>query len=78
MSGAVYQQLREQLHYLTLSAAAEQLAIQLEGAQKSRPSYTQFLHDLLAVEVESVFELIAPGAPTTPVQGGPGRFGSWE
>ena len=51
MADTVYQQLREHLHYLGLRAAADQLAPALEHAEKTRPGYTQFLHDLLATEV---------------------------
>ncbi len=46
-----YQQLRSHLAYLKLAAAAEQLPAALEAAEKDKPGYTQFLHDLLAVEV---------------------------
>ena len=52
MSGdTVYQQLREHLHYLGLRAAADTLAPALELAERDKPGYTQFLHDLLATEV---------------------------
>lgn len=51
MSENVYQQLRSQLSYLKLPAVAERLAGALEDAQQQKPSYTRFLHDLLAVEV---------------------------
>ena len=47
----IYQQLRGHLAYLKLTAAAEQLAPALEAAERDRPGYTQFLADLLAVEV---------------------------
>jgi DNA replication protein DnaC len=50
----VYQQLREHLHYLGLRAVADQLAPALETAERERPGYTQFLHDLLAHEVAAV------------------------
>jgi hypothetical protein len=50
---SVYQQLRSHLAYLRLGAAAEQLAAALEDAQKRKPSYTNFLERLLAVEVEA-------------------------
>jgi DNA replication protein DnaC len=49
----VYQQLRSHLAYLRLAAAAEQLAMALEDAEKRKPSYTRFLERLLAVEVEA-------------------------
>jgi DNA replication protein DnaC len=48
---ATYQQLRGHLAYLKLTAAAEQLPTALEHAEKTKPGYTQFLHDLLDVEV---------------------------
>ena len=54
MADTVYQQLREHLHYLGLRAAADQLAPALEHAETSKPGYTQFLHDLLAAEVQAV------------------------
>ena len=50
---ATYQQLRGHLAYLKLAAAAEQLPTALEAAEKSKPGYTQFLHDLLETEVEA-------------------------
>jgi DNA replication protein DnaC len=50
----VYQQLREHLHYLGLRAAADQLAPALETAERDKPGYTQFLHDLLDHEVTAV------------------------
>ena len=50
---ATYQQLRGHLAYLKLTAAAEQLPAALEAAEKTKPGYTQFLHDLLDVEVEA-------------------------
>jgi DNA replication protein DnaC len=49
----VYQQLRSHLAYLRLGAAAEQLAVVLEDADKRKPSYTRFLEQLLAVEVDA-------------------------
>ena len=51
MSDRVYHQLREHLAYLKLPALAEQLAQSLQQAQTDKPSYTRFLHDLLAVEI---------------------------
>ena len=53
---ATYQQLRGHLAYLKLAAAAEQLPAALEAAEKTKPGYTQFLHDLLDVEVEATRE----------------------
>lgn len=50
---AVYQRLREHLAYLKLPSAAEALATKLDRAQKQKPSYTAFLEDLLAVEVQA-------------------------
>jgi DNA replication protein DnaC len=46
-----YQQLRGHLAYLKLTAAADQLAPALEAAEREKPGYTQFLHDLLKTEV---------------------------
>jgi len=54
MADTIYQQLREHLHYLGLRAAADTLAPALEAAERDKPGYTQFLHDLLATEVQSV------------------------
>jgi DNA replication protein DnaC len=54
MAETVYQQLRAHVHDLRLSAIAEQLARALEQAERDKPSYTQFLHDLLAHEVQAV------------------------
>ncbi|MGH2782006.1 MAG: hypothetical protein ACRDLA_11495, partial [Thermoleophilaceae bacterium] len=51
MSDRVYHKLREQLAYLKLGAVAEQLAGALEAAERDKPGYTRFLHDLLDVEV---------------------------
>ena len=48
---ATYQQLRGHLAYLKLAAAAEQLPAALEAAERDKPGYTHFLHDLLDVEV---------------------------
>ena len=50
---ATYQQLRGHLAYLKLAAAAEHLPGALESAERDKPGYTQFLHDLLAVEVSA-------------------------
>lgn len=54
--GATYQELRSHLAYLKLAAVAEQLPGALQQAEKSKPSYTQFLHDLLDVEVTATEE----------------------
>ncbi len=53
---STYQRLRSHLHYLKLSAAAEQLPAALEQAEQGKPSYTQFLHDLLDIEVKATEE----------------------
>jgi DNA replication protein DnaC len=50
---ATYQQLRSHLAYLKLAAAAEQLPAALQAAERDKPGYTQFLHDLLDVEVNA-------------------------
>jgi DNA replication protein DnaC len=47
----IYQQLRGHLSYLKLAATADALAPALEAAEREKPGYTQFLHDLLATEV---------------------------
>jgi DNA replication protein DnaC len=48
---ASYQQLRSHLAYLKLAAVAEQLPAALEAAERDKPGYTQFLAELLDVEV---------------------------
>lgn len=53
---ASYQQLRSHLAYLKLGAAAEHLPAALEHAEQEKPGYTQFLHDLLDVEVRATEE----------------------
>ena len=53
---ATYQQLRSHLAYLKLAAVAEHLPAALEQAEKDKPGYTQFLHDLLDVEVKATEE----------------------
>jgi DNA replication protein DnaC len=50
----IYQQLRSHLAHLRLTAVAERLAPALEAAERDKPGYTRFLHDLLADEVEAV------------------------
>ena len=50
---ASYQDLRAHLAYLKLAAIAEHLPSALEAAEREKPGYTQFLHDLLAVEVDA-------------------------
>ena len=54
--GATYQQLRSHLAYLKLSATAEELPSALAEAEKQKPGYTQFLTELLAVEVSATEE----------------------
>ena len=49
----IYQQLRAHLAYLKLAAAADALAPALEAAERDKPGYTRFLHDLLAAEVQA-------------------------
>lgn len=53
---ATYQQLRSHLAYLKLAALAERLPAALEAAEKKNPGYTEFLHDLLEVEVNATEE----------------------
>jgi DNA replication protein DnaC len=50
----LYQQLRAHLAHLRLTAVADRLAPALEAAERDKPGYTQFLHDLLAAEVQAV------------------------
>jgi DNA replication protein DnaC len=47
----IYQQLRGHLAYLKLGATADALAPALDVAEREKPGYTQFLHDLLQTEV---------------------------
>src|SRR5207245_5795234 len=54
--GATYQQLRSHLAYLKLAALAEALPAALQDAEQRKPSYTDFLHDLLDVEVKATEE----------------------
>ena len=58
MSGrdTLYQQVREHLHTLGLHAAADRLAPALEQADRDRPSYTAFLHEMLTAEVAALAE----------------------
>ena len=51
---SIYQQLRSHLAYLRLGAVAEQLAPALDEAKRDKPTYTRFLEQLLAIEVEAV------------------------
>lgn len=50
----VYQQLRSHLAYLKLGAAAEVLPTHLDDALKAKTTHTEFLEQLLAVEVAAV------------------------
>jgi len=50
---SLYQELRSLLAHLRLGAASEQLAVRLEQAERDKPSYTAFLHDLLKLEVDA-------------------------
>ena len=58
MSGTdtLYQQLREHLHTLGLQAAADRLAPALEAAERDKPGYTEFLHDMLTHEVAALHQ----------------------
>ena len=53
MSGrdTLYQQVREHLHTLGLHAAADRLAPALEQADRDRPGYTEFLHEMLTASL---------------------------
>ena len=51
--GATYQELRSHLAYLKLGAVAEALPGALKDAETTKPSYTDFLHALLDVEVSA-------------------------
>ena len=50
---SLYQQLRSHLAYLKLSAAAEALPAQLDAARDTNTGHTEFLAELLAIEVEA-------------------------
>ena len=50
---SVYQQLRSHLAYLNLTAAAETLPTHLDQARQHNIGHTQFLEELLRVEVET-------------------------
>jgi DNA replication protein DnaC len=52
-SDTIYQQLRTHLSYLKLTATADALAPALEAAERGKPGYTRFLHDLLQLEVDA-------------------------
>ena len=55
-SGTLYQQVREHLHTLGLTAAADRLAPALEAAETDKPGYTEFLHDMLEHEVAALHQ----------------------
>jgi DNA replication protein DnaC len=50
-SDSVYQQLRGDLATLRLEAIADRLAPALEAAEREKPTYTEFLAELLGEEV---------------------------
>jgi DNA replication protein DnaC len=58
MSGqnTLYQQVREHLHTLGLTTAAERLAPALEQAERDKLGYTEFLADMLNHEVTALRE----------------------
>lgn len=49
----LYQQLRGHLHYLKLTAIAEELAPALQRAERDQPGYTAFLGALMKTEVDA-------------------------
>jgi DNA replication protein DnaC len=51
---SLYQQLRTQLAYLRLTAAAEALPGELDAATKAKATHAEFLHQLLGIEVAAV------------------------
>ncbi len=50
---SVYQQLRSHLAYLKLAAAAEALPTQLEAARNTTTGHTEFVEQLLRIEVDA-------------------------
>jgi DNA replication protein DnaC len=52
----IYQQVRQHLHTLGLTAAADRLAPALEHAEREKPGYTEFLHDILEHAVAALAE----------------------
>ena len=50
---SIYQQLRSHLAYLKLAAAAEALPEQLEKARSGEIGHTEFIEELLRIEVEA-------------------------
>ena len=55
-TASVYQQLRSNLAYLRLDAAAAALAVELEHASTAQLSHSAFLERLLRIEVETTEE----------------------
>src|SRR3954453_14673748 len=62
----LYQQLRTQLAYLRLTAAAEALPAELDTATKTKATHAEFLHRLLGIEGAAV----EPRPPPPPPGGG--------
>ena len=56
MTETVYQQVREHLHTLAMTASAEGLAPALEAAERDKPAYSEFLLGLLRAEVAALAE----------------------
>ena len=52
-TNSLYQQLRGHLAYLKLEAAAEALPAQLDAAQKQKLNHTEFLEQLMGIEVDA-------------------------
>ena len=50
---SIYQQLRSHLAYLKLQAAAEALPTQLEEARDTKKGHTEFVEQLLRIEVDA-------------------------
>ena len=78
---SVYQQLRSHLAYLGLATVAEALPIHLDQARQQDTGHTEFLEQLLRVEVETTelrrweTRLKLANVPT-PLEGGRLRFWS--
>ncbi len=56
MTETIYQQVREHLHTLGMTATAERLAPALEAAQQHKPGYSEFLAELLGHEVTALHQ----------------------
>jgi DNA replication protein DnaC len=56
MTETVYQQVREHLHTLGMTATAERLAPALEAAEQDKPGYSEFLAALLGHEVAALHQ----------------------